>query len=681
MLCKLSLAALVITFAIHVTLIILSLNNQFLRYDDLKNFQNVHSLKKIWFHPNESIVLAVWEPVSQSTKLFTSSIFENSRFSHTFVTILVFSITAGLMVHSGAQLTGLYYNKNNNKDDRSSIESTTFTNVHFISVMFFILSAQRVEIIAWASCQSYALALLFSVLFIRSWWMYRFTETYNLMIHLWPIVFYTLAVLSKASAMPLFLIVIMVEAKIYQRNDQTKRPKLLFSHVIVFFILCIAAIFFAIMNVSANETLLENRSHGFAEIEYQKMLYNMFGSTKHYIFNFFSSNSCVHYFFEMGKTNSTQSNDCIVYNHITWFEFLAFLFALSFSIVILLHSRNKLTTIFRGLIFCVEYVVMLSPGLVAGSLGIHGASQGGAAHDRYSLLADGLVAVPALTLFLINLLEVFLNQERINQERTKRNTIILFPIIILVSYSVPKLNTTYKPWKSSLTLWGKALEKNPNDVHALLSLGDVRSVGCSLSTCSLAINYMQRALELDNTKANGWYNYATTLYKAERKIEALNAMQRAIELSPDDVDALDRLLRISVETKNIEIFMKYYQHAIHTYMETNEKEYMEYIVQTAPHLPGENSLRVLNFICLHSPSSSILFLFGSVLHQKKQFKKAISIYQNSLVLDKNADVYHNLGIAFWQNNQKEEANDILVKGIKNFPQDKDMKKTLEMISN
>ena len=43
---------------------------------------------------------------------------------------------------------------------------------------------------------------------------------------------------------------------------------------------------------------------------------------------------------------------------------------------------------------------MLSPGIVAGSFGLHGAQQGGAAHDRYALLADALVGVPAVTLAL-----------------------------------------------------------------------------------------------------------------------------------------------------------------------------------------------------------------------------------------------------------------------------------------
>ena len=102
--------ATVVTFVTHLCLICFTLDNQFLRYDDLKNFHNpyvdpiasnasIHTaLYAIWLKPNESTVLAVWEPVSQSVKLLTNLFLGNSRHAHMFVSVIIFSITAGMMV-------------------------------------------------------------------------------------------------------------------------------------------------------------------------------------------------------------------------------------------------------------------------------------------------------------------------------------------------------------------------------------------------------------------------------------------------------------------------------------------------------------------------------------------------------------------------------------------------------
>ena len=91
------------TFLSHSFVAFTYLDNTFLRYDDTKNFNNhyvdgsslFHALSIIWFNPKESTILAVWEPVAQTVKLFTSLIFGNTRFAHSFVSIFLFAIASG----------------------------------------------------------------------------------------------------------------------------------------------------------------------------------------------------------------------------------------------------------------------------------------------------------------------------------------------------------------------------------------------------------------------------------------------------------------------------------------------------------------------------------------------------------------------------------------------------------
>ena len=693
-----------LTIIIHGSFCIAHLENIFLRYDDIKNFRNIYvdvpspttstilsTTSTIWT-TTESLVLAVWEPVAQTVKLLVVQAFGNSRLVHTAISIILFAAAAKMMVEL---LDLVFYLLQ--QDDPTNAPDT----LHFISVLFFVLSASRVEIIAWVSCQSYILALFFSILFVHSWLKWRFhkTSTTSWWLPLAPTLYYSLAVMSKAAAMPLFLAVVIIELAVLHTTGTKPFKQLRWTHNISFLSMCLVAILAAWMAVSANDSLHEKdilQSH----IDYERILLNVLSCTKHYFYNIINPRACVHFFHENDNVNTSTVSfaECIVWRAST----VSFAECICLCIVISVMCITK--SIASCALCSVAYFIMLSPGIVAGSFGLHGAQQGGAAHDRYALLADALVGVPAVTLVLKWFCRDVLGRWKTNRSAatpaappaaptstkaiTNGNVFwwTSFLVVILLSYCSPRLHITYSHWKNTKALWENVIQKNPNDVHALLSLGDVYSVGCHRSTCLKSISYMERALKLDNTKSDGWYNLATTLYKADRKLEALDTMQRVIQLSPMDTIAMDKILRLAVETRTVNIFMQFYQQALSLYSNNQGSnrpgtmEHIEFITKTATTLPKHYSIEVLDYLCTHFPSSNHWSIFGTTLHQQGEIRRAIISYKEALLLDPAMnDIVHNLGIAHWQNGNVEEAHNILTKGMKEHPEDIEMKKTWKMI--
>ena len=693
-----------LTIIIHGSFCIAHLENIFLRYDDIKNFRNIYvdvpspttstilsTTSTIWT-TTESLVLAVWEPVAQTVKLLVVQAFGNSRLVHTAISIILFAAAAKMMVEL---LDVVFYLLQ--QDDPTNAPDT----LHFISVLFFVLSASRVELIAWVSCQSYILALFFSILFVHSWLKWRFhkTSTTSWWLPLAPTLYYSLAVMSKAAAMPLFLAVVIIELAVLHTTGTKPFKQLRWTHNISFLSMCLVAILAAWKHVSANDSLHE-KDILHSRIDYERILLNVLSCTKHYFYNIINPRACVHFFHE--NDNSGSTHDCLVWRAST----ASFAECICLCIVISVMCITK--SIASCALCSVAYFIMLSPGIVAGSFGLHGAQQGGAAHDRYALLADALVGVPAVTLVLKWFCRDVLGRWKTNRSAatpaatpaappaaptstkaiTNGNVFwwTSFLVVILLSYCSPRLHITYSHWKNTKALWENVIQKNPNDVHALLSLGDVYSVGCHRSTCLKSISYMERALKLDNTKSDGWYNLATTLYKADRKLEALDTMQRVIQLSPMDTIAMDKILRLAVETRTVNIFMQFYQQALSLYSNNQGSnrpgtmEHIEFITKTATTLPKHNSIEVLEYLCTHFPSSNHWSIFGTTLHQQGEIRRAIISYKEALLLDPAMnDIVHNLGIAHWQNGNVEEAHNILTKGMKEHPEDIEMKKTWKMI--
>ena len=132
--------------------------------------------------------------------------------------------------------------------------------------------------------------------------------------------------------------------------------------------------------------------------------------------------------------------------------------------------------------------------------------------------------------------------------------------------------------------------------------------------------------------------------------------------------------------------MQFYQQALFLYSNNQGSnlpgtmEHIDFITKTATTLPKHHSIEVLEYLCKHFPSSNHWSIFGTTLHQQGEIRRAIISYKEALLLDPAMnDIVHNLGIAHWQNGNVEEAHNILTKGIKEHPEDIEMKKTWKMM--
>ena len=594
------------------------------------------------------------------------------------------------------------------------------------------------------------MALFFSVLFFRSWVLWRMPFTSHpimieyicaqeivfassqsrWMVFLAPM-YYALAVMSKAAAMPVFLMVIVVEFRVWTftrepgmarrrcggcfvKRTAKERFRVLHTFEIInlfwknvelvtsFLIMCSIALFAGWMHFSANDslhetTVLEVGSTSGTAV-WDAVLKGL-SCVRHYYWNFIKPRACVHFFHaaNVNTTTTTTGTECIVasVNFYTVIKTTLCVHIPIFKIAYRMSCTTSWKEIFRVLGLLAGFVTMLSPGIVAGSFGIHGGKDGGAAHDRYSLLAEALVAVPTLTIFLNGVLQLnvmsfgfenyyIISSRRFNRMCALRTKTGACCVVVLYSMFSLRLFYTYSPWQNTNSLWHHALLQNDQDVHALLSLGDAYSVGCqNQASCAQSLVFMERALQLDDKKSNGWYNYGATLYKTDRKVEALKAMQRALLLSPTDASCMDRVLRLAIETKHTNVFVSHYKKAVQLYraMDAKGDKPLEFIMNVAAsELSGTHGADVLQHVCTVAPSAIAWSMFGSLLHQKKNIKEAIVCYKKALLLEESmVDIVHNLGVAYYQNGDLAEANRVLREGMEKNPDDREMKKTWEMM--
>jgi Tfp pilus assembly protein PilF len=622
------------------------------------------SLKSIWMQPKESTVLAVWEPAAQSLKLATTLLFGNTRLAHMYVSIVLFAISTGILV------VLLDDHKEAKEDDATtSTTSTTSTSnqkstsktIQFLSVMLFAMSPVRVELIAWVSCQSYVLALFFSILFIYSWRSYQSSVMTTHLTHFYffmTLLFYTMACMSKAAALPVFLYIVVNE---YKSNDTFK--SVVANITVMMICLGTIAVCCGYCHMSANQGLKESSN----EISFD-IVFKAFTSTIHYFFNLFLPRSCVHFFYNNNNnTTSTtttathlQSNDEQSLQCILWDQpitIITFTGMLSLLFIAASHWHVPVTTMMedgtstltlnhwqflkflktkRCLYACsllVCFILFASPGIVASSFGLHGSDQGGAAHDRYSFLSEALIGIPLMTCLLTWM-------------QKKCGTLSLCTIVcIVIAHRTNQTSDTYKRWIDTKSLWNDALLQNPNDVHALLSLGEVYSLGCTgtkgAKGCGQALHFMKQALELDQHKANGWFNYGITLYKANLQQEALDAMQQAHALDSYDTVTMERILLLASETQDV---------------------------------------TTLLFICNKMKQARCWSILGGMLHSKKEIEKAIDSYKKAILIDDSMnDLVHNMGIGYFQLGKFQQASEVLKNGIVRYPNDIEMKKTWKMI--
>ena len=147
-------------------------------------------------------------------------------------------------------------------------------------------------------------------------------------------------------------------------------------------------------------------------------------------------------------------------------------------------------------------------------------------------MAERYLYLPSVG-FCLFLALVLVRFFHLSPNRFIKNTAILSIILILFLYSLRTI-TRNRDWKDSLVLWSKTIETSPNSWKAHSNLGIAYA---AIGKTEQAIALCSRAIEI-NPEATEVYSNLGAAYAAIGKTkEAIASYNRAIEINPDYAEA------------------------------------------------------------------------------------------------------------------------------------------------
>ncbi len=642
----------ILTFSIHSYFIVTRLGNGFLRYDDHKNFVTNPLISgeftvKTWLFDiwtDKSVILGVYEPISQCIKLGIIGLFGNTRYAHLLFSNFLNSISISfLYVIVVTMLEKHIFMPNHSgmdklKTKKSPTMITTHVWVHFHVFLLYGLSSKRVEVLSWASCNGYTNALFFMSLGI---YFYTAKKSYSAIYFL---IFYVMAVLSKAVALP-FILFPLVHDFILEHKLNIKGVMLM--------LYVITTIFLTHLIVQANKSLTLQPSNTTKSLYDLNMLQRGYMASKFYLYDSYLSSStlCVHYFISQNITSTTNlTSNCFLSPTYT---------VLSSLCVVLLWVVGYVSQLLKQfLLYLIMVVAALSPVVLMSALNMHGAENGGIVHIRYMHLSEALITYPFLSFFIVKvLLSTRVNDSESNTAKTnskiKSTSILkkgLLSIFFLITIAfIRNLGTEYKKWKNTNILWNDALKKNSDDYYAHHGLAEnlvqmcggveinKNSRNCKVKTLKKAIYHMQKSMKLKVTK-NSIYNMGImhgmlmdkcSIMKSKKCIKKyINGTIYSLRNGSKLEALLDSM--VSRFTEDGE-------------SKQSDFEFLENVFNTL-HTAAANAAEIQKQKEMNK--DVVYYAFGKFYHLNKHYTKAFTQYARSIEINnENAKVYANQGEA------------------------------------
>jgi protein O-GlcNAc transferase len=197
------------------------------------------------------------------------------------------------------------------------------------------------------------------------------------------------------------------------------------------------------------------------------------------------------------------------------------------------------------------------------------------------------------------------------------------------------------------------LNEYPNNVDALHFLGVIYS---ELQNQDLAINLINRALQIDPNFADAHNNLGNIYQKVGQIDDAIVHYRKSLQLKPNVAQTYFNLGIALQDKKRINEAIDCYQKAL----ELNLKKPGVYNnLGLALKDKGQVDEAIANYqeaLCLNPTFADAYNNLGIALQEKGLFDEAIANYQEALCLNPTfADAYNNLGITFKEKGQIDEA--------------------------
>ena len=632
------------TFFVHMYFIRNKLQNKFLRYDDFQNFVanplitseiDLNTIfLEVWMP--KSVLLGVYEPVSQLIKTIVVVLIGNSRFIHLTLSVFLFSLSISLMfLNVIIMLEKANASETANRSKTKALKREVSTNllIHFHLFLLLGISAKRVEVLAWASCGGYSNALFLLTFGIH---YYVSGKKNGKAVFL---VFYILAVLSKAVAIPVILFPFVF--------DYITEGAVIINNTLLFFYATATAfLMFAI--VAANKAPTTTSITPSVDLfqQYQDIVARALHSCKFYIYGSYVSftDFCVHYFMPTRIESTKIDPSCLISSGLEKYDVLNIL--LSLAAVFCFGLMKHL------ILYVIGVIIITSPVIAMSALQTHGAENGGIVHVRYTLLAEVIVTYPVLS-FAVERLLCTNNAVGQGSKPIKGRTLaspirkfILGAMFALILSSFGRLGGEYEKWENTVTLWSDAIQKNTDDSYAHHGLAEelvqrctgshgVHAKHCTMDILQDALGHISKSLSLkvtSNSLHNNAMIYGMLLDKCSMTYdyvcirEHFGASTKAIRNRTKLESVLDNLISLFAapgesfrrNTKFIETLIQDFSHFVSRRTRASENGYKNLDV--------------------------VYFAFGKFYHLRKQYSKAMLQYQRAIAINnQSSQVFANQG--------------------------------------
>ena len=237
-----------------------------------------------------------------------------------------------------------------------------------------------------------------------------------------------------------------------------------------------------------------------------------------------------------------------------------------------------------------------------------------------------------------------------------------------------------RDYEKALELFQKMLEQDPKNPHLL------NKVGLCLShegQISQAEEYFKKALFLDEKLAETYINLADVYYKQNRLWDAIDLLQGAVAIMPDNVALRHYLARIYIEDKRYDDAID----ALDSVLELAPKNYdANWDLGMVYFETGDWAGAIANFeeVLKYIEDNELIFYQAALAYEANdEIDKAISNHLKAIAVnDKFPLAYKRLGMLFMARGDKNDAKEYFEEYI-NFdvPQEEkdNIKKIIERL--
>jgi protein O-GlcNAc transferase len=202
-------------------------------------------------------------------------------------------------------------------------------------------------------------------------------------------------------------------------------------------------------------------------------------------------------------------------------------------------------------------------------------------------------------------------------------------------------------------IYKEILIAEPNNFYALHYLG---ILNYQLKNYEFAIDYIKKALQINPTVADAYYNLGNIYKDCGQLDEAIINFQKSLELNPNNSDAYNNEGIIYKYDKKLDEAMSCFQKAIQLNPNNAIAHYnLGVIFQERKQF--DNAVSCFQKVLLINPNIfAVYYNLGNIFQEQKQFDDAILNYQKAIELNPDlADLYYNFGTALQKKRRLDDA--------------------------